>query len=354
MRKPVIIILHAGYWIMFLLLLTLMLGLLLPTFTEMRQPGPHDLGKMARQWFTLMTGMMIVPGVLGFYINYFWVFNRTVKSRQWLLMFASKLIIALLCGIAGLGIMWLMRIELMQYQDFTGYVFIVVLIAFDAFVNGIIGLVLRGFIGWFEENKRNEEQRRQNNEMELALIRSQLNPHFLFNTINNIDVLIAKDPGTASAYLNRLSGILRYLLYESPQALAPLDHELKQLDNYIALQRIRSANPDFIRCTVSGQTAGLCIAPMVLLPFVENAFKYATNKKQNEAVNIHISIQDNVLEFSCSNYTDQQHNTESSGGLGNKLIRRRLELLYPQTHTLEIVQSSTQYTVHLKLTLTGA
>jgi two-component system, LytTR family, sensor kinase len=354
MRKTVVILLHAGYWIMFLLLLTLMLGMLLPAFTEMREPGEHDLSKIAQQWFTLMTGMMIVPGVLSFYVNYFWVFNRTVKPRKWWLMIAAKLCIAIVCGLTGIGVMWLLQIELLHNQDIWGLLFIIFLISFEAFINGIIGLVMRGFIGWFEENKRNEEQQRQNTEMELALIRSQLNPHFLFNTINNIDVLIAKDPVTASAYLNRLSGILRYLLYESPQALTPLDHELKQLDDYIALQRIRSVNPDFIRCTVSGQTAGLRIAPMVLLPFVENAFKYATNKKQSEAVSIQISIHNEVLEFRCSNYFDASHTGESSGGLGNKLIHRRLELLYPGTHQLRITPESGHYVVHLTLTLSRA
>ncbi|MCA6364163.1 MAG: histidine kinase [Bacteroidetes bacterium] len=354
MRKPVIILLHVGYWLMFFLLLALMLGLLLPTFTEMRGPGPHDLGKIARQWFTLMLGMMIVPGVLGFYINYFLLFNRLVKKRRWWLLLAVKIAVAAVCGLTGLGIMFLLKISIMNNQPISGLLFIILLISFEALISGIIGLVMRGFIGWFDEFKRNEEQQRRNTEMELALIRAQLNPHFLFNTINNIDVLINKEPETASAYLNQLSGILRYLLYESPQELTPLDNELKHLENYIALQRIRSANPQFIHCVVTGSTAGLRIAPMVLLPFVENAFKYATNKKQNEAVRIEIDITNRQLSFRCSNFIDTQRPAESNGGLGNKLISRRLELLYPHTHTLHIAQTGTQYTVHLQLTLTGA
>jgi two-component system LytT family sensor kinase len=354
MRKPVIILLHIGYWLMFFLLLALMLGLLLPTFTEMREPDPHDLGKIARQWFTLMLGMMIVPGVMGFYINYFVIFNRIVKRRRWWWLLVVKIAVAAVCGLTGLGIMYMLGISMLDNQPFSGLLFIFFLIGFEALISGVIGLVMRGFIGWFDEFKRNEEQQRRNTEMELALIRAQLNPHFLFNTINNIDVLISKEPETASAYLNQLSGILRYLLYESPQELTPLDNELKHLENYIALQRIRSANPQFIHCAVTGSTAGLRIAPMVLLPFVENAFKYATNKKQNEAVRIEITISNGKLDFMCSNFIDTQRPADNEGGLGNKLISRRLELLYPHTHTLHIAQTGTQYTVNLQLTLTGA
>lgn len=354
MRKPVIVLLHIGYWLLFLLLISLMLGLLLPAYIELQHTNKPDLGRIAMKWYQLMTGMMIVPGVLGFYINYFAVFNRIVKRRRWWLLLVVKITVGALSGLIGLGIMYLLKIEMLSNQTLGGVLFILFLISFEALISGVIGLVMRGFIGWFDEFKRNEEQQRRNTEMELALIRAQLNPHFLFNTINNIDVLISKEPETASAYLNQLSGILRYLLYESPQELTPLDNELKHLENYIALQRIRSANPQFIHCTVNGSTAGLRIAPMVLLPFVENAFKYATNKKQSEAVRIEINISNRQLDFRCSNFVDTQRPADSEGGLGNKLIRRRLELLYPHTHTLHITQSSTQYSVHLQLTLTGA
>src|ERR1044071_687955 len=117
--------------------------------------------------------------------------------------------------------------------------------------------------------------------MELALIKSQINPHFLFNTINNIDVLIAKDSAKASEYLNKLSGILRYMIYETRNEKISLAGELDYIEKYLELQKIRTANPDYVNFQISGEANNLKIAPMILFPFIENAFKHTENKKNS-------------------------------------------------------------------------
>ena len=138
-------------------------------------------------------------------------------------------------------------------NDFFSMVIILGVMSFGAFVNGIIGLVIRGFISWFNDIKIKESLSQKNFEMELNLIKSQINPHFLFNTLNNIDVLIEKDPPKASLYFNKLSAIMRFMLYETKTDKIPLAKELDYITQYIDLQKIRHANPDFVflkQCSV--------------------------------------------------------------------------------------------------------
>src|SRR6185503_21279079 len=115
-----------------------------------------------------------------------------------------------------------------------------------AAIHGTIALVIRGFITWYTEIKLKEELAQRNFEMELALIKSQINPHFLFNTINNIDVLITKQPELASLYLNKLSDILRYMIYETKTEKISLATELDYIEKYLELQKIRTTNPNYV------------------------------------------------------------------------------------------------------------
>jgi len=216
--------------------------------------------------------------------------------------------------------------------------------------NGIMGIMLRGFIERFEEKKRNDELEKKTKEMELALVKSKLNPHFLFNTINNIDVLIMKDPGDASAYLNKLSEILRFMLYDTNEEEIHLNKEIKYIEKYIALQRLRTANEDYVKFTVNGKTEDFKVAPMLFIPFIENAFKHASNKKAKHAIQIHMDVQKKELKFECENKYELDLQTESKdSGLGNTLIKKRLELLYPDQHELKITRESGVYKVMLKL-----
>ena len=186
--------------------------------------------------------------------------------------------------------------------------------------------------------------------MELELIKSQINPHFLFNTINNIDVLIAKDAARASAYLNKLSDIMRFMLYETKTEKITLDKELTYIEKYIDLQKIRTSNMNYVNYYVVGDSSNLMIAPMLFIPFIENAFKHTENKKVENAINIKIIIEKEMIIFDCENYyTKETQVKPDQSGLGNELIQKRLTLLYPNKHTLEIINKNNTYKVKLVL-----
>jgi LytS/YehU family sensor histidine kinase len=219
-----------------------------------------------------------------------------------------------------------------------------------ALISGILALVLKGFITWVDEIKLKEELKQKNHETEMALVKAQLDPHFLFNTLNNIDVLLIDDATIASTYLNKLSDILRFMLYETKTETILLEKEIEYIEKYIELQKIRTSNLNYINFQVTGSPGIKTIAPMVFIQFIENAFKHTTNKKIDHAINVQIFIEKETIRFICKNKFDSNRKLKlESSGLGNELIQRRLNLIYPEKHTLELINHCNLYTVNLTI-----
>jgi two-component system, LytTR family, sensor kinase len=227
-----------------------------------------------------------------------------------------------------------------------------VVMSLNTLACGIIGLIIKGFIISYGDIKLKEDLNKKNYETELALIKSQINPHFLFNTINNIDVLIEKDAAKASAYLNKLSDIMRFMLYETKTEKIPFEKELLYIEKYIDLQKIRTSNEKFINYSLIGEPGDLLIVPMLFIPFIENAFKHSENKRIENAIKIKIIIEKGRIIFDCeNNYSENVQVLTDQGGLGNEIIRKRLKLLYPDKHILDITDQNNEY--HVKLTING-
>ena len=151
-------------------------------------------------------------------------------------------------------------------------------------------IIIKGFITWFEEIQVKEALQLKNLSTELDLIKSQLDPHFLFNTINNIDTLLLNSPELASQYLNKLSDILRFMLFETKTDKIPLSKEIAYIEKYIELQKIRTSNSNFVNLAIKGDISNHTIPAMLFIPFIENAFKHVSNKKTDNAINITLEI----------------------------------------------------------------
>lgn len=215
----------------------------------------------------------------------------------------------------------------------------------------VSGSLLRALILWISDQKIKKTLEKKNLQMELALLRAQVNPHFLFNTLNNIDILIEKNPAKASEYLKKLSDIMRFTIYDASAEKILLSQELEYLRKYIDLQRIRSTATDFVRFEVVGEPGDLQIAPMLFIPFIENAFKHCTNKKQENAISILIRIIREDIYFSCTNILDPTPGLEKTkGGAGLDIIKNRLTLIYP-AHILHMEETDQHYIVNLNVKL---
>jgi hypothetical protein len=219
---------------------------------------------------------------------------------------------------------------------------------------GIFAGVLKGIILWMLDlsEKRALQKRRLESENALLLLKAQLNPHFLFNSLNNIDILIEESPRIASDYLKKLSDILRYVLYETKEDETTLKREIEQISNYIELQRIRTSNTDYVDFEVRGEAGEQKIVPMIFLPFIENAFKFSKNKVKEHAIDIRFEITGDDVQMTCRNYYElQRFNVIQNEGLGIETIRQRLQLIYPKSHSLDIQEEENWFTVQLKIRL---
>jgi hypothetical protein len=185
---------------------------------------------------------------------------------------------------------------------------------------------------------------------ELSYLKAQINPHFLFNTLNSIYALaVTKDDRTADAVIN-LSGLMRYIIKDVREDKVPLEKELDYINNYLDLQRSRLRDTADIDFTLEGDAGNKTIAPLILITFIENAFKYGINPDEDSPVRIHISITDMALQLEVFNRKVRKTHEHSSTGIGLENTKERLQLLYPGRHTLHITENDEHFSVHLTIT----
>jgi two-component system, LytTR family, sensor kinase len=207
---------------------------------------------------------------------------------------------------------------------------------------------------WYENQQIQQMLINQNVQSEIALLRSQVNPHFLFNTLNNIDSLIVSAPKKASDSIVRLADIMRYMLYDSNAEIVPLEKEIDYLHSYINLQLLRLRNQKFVELEITGDVSGKLIAPMLLVPFVENAFKHG-DKSKSPGIIIKIIISNEKLQLWVTNFIsdDLEKNRDQTGGVGLTNVKRRLELMYKDNYFLDIKNDIQlkQFLVHMEVNI---
>lgn len=334
--------LHLIFWGGFLFLLMVMLGI------YFRGNVPES--RLAF-YMELLCGFILVPSMTSFYLFYFGVFPNYLRQRKIALSIVYGIFSTLLAVTLGV-------LSLSFIRDVTPTFGIckknspdgLLVMFFVSLACGAIALILKGCLTWLEEIKLKDRLRQKNHEMELALIKAQLDPHFLFNTINNIDVLMLKNALEASKYLNKLSDIMRFMLFETKTDKIPLAHEIEYIQKYIELQKIRTSNSDYVNFEVIGNPQHQTIAPMAFISFIENAFKHTNNKKIKNAIDIVIKIEGDAISLVCKNKFDSSRKKQTkSNGIGNHLIQKRLNLIYQKKHQLNISNQKDLYQVFLRL-----
>lgn len=216
---------------------------------------------------------------------------------------------------------------------------------------GISALVL--FRHWLSDNQRIDDLRSATLQSELKLLKDQINPHFLFNMLNNANLLIRKRRPEASEVLFKLEDLLRYQINDSAQETVQLSSEIHFLNDFLNLEKIRRDNLGF---TISkeGDINSVFLPPMLFIPFVENAVKHNPDSDKPSCIDISFKIRGYILEFRCTNSKPAMPAKRNAvGGLGLKNIRRRLGLLFPDRHILEIKEDESVYAVYLKLDLSN-
>jgi two-component system LytT family sensor kinase len=189
---------------------------------------------------------------------------------------------------------------------------------------------------------------------ELALLKAQINPHFFFNTLNNLYAMALRqeDPATAQG-IAKLSHLMRYVIYESNRDRVELSKEVEQIRSFIELQRLRFSEEDDIRIDfeTEGDVETCAVAPMLLLPLVENAFKHGIRLSRPSRVSLHLTAGNGAIRFAVENSLHEPagHGADPDSALGLRNVRRRLELLYPDNHSLSVCEGQGVYQVVLDL-----
>lgn len=191
-------------------------------------------------------------------------------------------------------------------------------------------------------------------ERQLQYLKYQVNPHFFMNTLNNIHALVDIDPERAKASIVELSKLMRYVLYEGNNRLTPLSREVQFLNNYVRLMSMRYSDNVRISLDVPEILPDSLLSPLLLVIFVENAFKHGISYRTKSFVEISLQPHGDRLLFSCRNSRPEiKHDENMKGGVGLSNVRRRLDLLFPGNYTLDIKEQEDTYTVHLDIPLTN-
>jgi len=222
----------------------------------------------------------------------------------------------------------------------------------SAFASMTLAMTIKLLKNRMQEERRQERIEKEKLETELKFLKHQFNPHFLFNSINSIFILIRKNPKLASSALAKFSDLLRHQLYECNDQQIPLSKEINYLKNFIELEKLRQSaalNVEFLAADFYADHLG--IAPFVLMTFVENAFKHVCEDPDiGGCILIRLSLDHQQLDMTVINTIGEDAGS-SVGGIGLKNVQRRLELVYPGQHALTITRNESLYTVNLQLTL---
>jgi len=214
----------------------------------------------------------------------------------------------------------------------------------------IAGAAVKLMIDYSRLQQRMAETAKEKAEAELNFLKSQINPHFLFNSLNSVYFLIDKNNAEARRSLHKFSDMLRYQLYEVNGARIPVEKEISYLKDYVDLQTLRKDDRYSVTFNYSPQVTGFSIEPLLLIPFVENAFKHvSSHPEKSNFVKLELSRSNGQFIFSAENSKETAKTTDPHSGIGLNNVKRRLELLYPEKHELNIVDENGVYKVDLKL-----
>lgn len=284
--------------------------------------------------------------IVTFYVNYIILVPLFLLNKKHVLYFTSAVVL--------LGINFLLDYYIWALPEFIDNninnvpkpVHVLFTVMFI-----VISASIKIYETWKESEDKEKEIVATQNLSELEALKSQLSPHFLFNSLNSIYSLTRKKSNDAPEAVITLSELMRYMLYQTNDDFVLLQQELDYVQNYIKLQRLRIANNENVRINIRGAVSSQKIRPLLFISFIENAFKYGTDYKGNTVVKIEIVIDNDKLHFMCNNIIGENNVNKENSGIGLKNTIERLELLYPGRHALVITEENQQFTINLSLKL---
>ncbi|WP_116127081.1 sensor histidine kinase [Lewinella sp. IMCC34183] len=334
-------ILHFAFWSVYA-------SLFFYTISYARK-GEPDWDRVFGDLAFHISGLMVMG-----YLNYFVFLPRLLRDQnvgRYLLTFTPVFIALSYFFLRGKQALLAYFLYPDTWMYSTRFAVNIITSAFFAVV--CVGL-LRFVEDYFELEARRKELENQQLTSELQFLRAQVNPHFLFNTLNNLYYLAVNQSTRTPEVIAKLSGMMRYMIYESNHARVPLDREIEYIENYLSLERLRLEEHVPITFEVNGTTAGVRIAPLILITFLENAFKHGISSSAEApwiTVELNVDKHECVYRVANGKLKEESKTLHDKSGIGLQNVRRRLALTYPDRHYLRITDTEERYEVVLKLDL---
>ncbi|MUH35687.1 histidine kinase [Zobellia amurskyensis] len=334
-------------WLVHAFLWCALYGLIVyPFLSETRSIPPHIIIKL------------VMAAVL-FYFNYYYLVPNLLLKDKIKIYIGISIALLLVVGYGAhnifppegpknLGPM----VEYMKKRRGSRIPFLFSLQPFVTFgVPYIFAIMLRVYTELQKNENLRKTVEKEKVQSELQFLKTQLNPHFLFNSLNTIYSLsVKKSPDTSEAIIN-LSELMRYMIYEADKDTVPLNKEIEYIKSYVALQRLRLANSENVFLKISGDDTGKIIPSLLFISFIENAFKYGTDYDGKTSVKISLMIRENFIQLYVVNKIGKHKPKSESSGVGLQNVKNRLNFLYPNSHELEINDDGATYEVNLILNL---
>ncbi len=296
-----------------------------------------------------LTLLFLALSAAMYYINYYFLLPKVLINNKYINYIGAMIICAVIFGFAMRELTSSTFIQWRHHGPppvFTFFPFVFI---------WAVSTALRLTNDRLLEEKEKKERETERLKSELNFLRSQISPHFMFNVLNTIVALSRKRPQKVEPVVIQLSELMRYMLYDSDETRVSVQKETEYLQNYIDLQKLRFG--DIVTVNYQTDITGEgTIEPMLLIPFIENAFKHGVGRIKNPEINISFSLKAGVLTFDVSNKYNEKGESEvkdQSSGIGLKNVARRLSLLYALKHSLNINQENELFNVNLTIALNG-
>lgn len=341
LQRHRVFLLHFSFWCVYL-------SFFVYQITSFRR-RETDLGEAFFQ-----AGVQVAFHMVVAYMNYFFFLPRFLERKKlgrYLLEFLVPFIV----------IMFL-RVHLQRYlidgythqeRYFYSTAYVVQTVAGSLFIVIFVSM-LRFAKDWFEFEARKKEIENEKLTAELNFLKEQINPHFLFNTLNNLYYLAFTQSPNTTEVIAKLSQMMRYMIYDSNYPQVPLSKEIEYMQNYISLERLRLNDTIPIQFEIQGNAENVLIAPLIFITFLENAFKHGVSNNNPKAwVNVSIRLEGDkcIYKVENSKVLSARKGIEERSGIGLQNVKRRLELSYPGKYELQVDDRPDQYTVLLNLHL---
>jgi sensor histidine kinase YesM len=300
----------------------------------------------------LVTSVYIVSHALMYYVSQYGLTSISFKKGSPWLFFVGYAGLAILLSFMMYGsIQLILKEQMPRYFGDNFFNILPIFLMSNLFMGGVL-IGIKSLVDKSRQQKLEKEKKQESLLSELSYLKAQVNPHFLFNTINSVYVLIKMDADKAAEMLVKLSDLLRSQLYDFSGDQISIEEELQYLENYIELEKLRRAHRVEVSFEQKGDLSSFSIPPLLIIPFLENCFKHlSSNTDKPNVVNLKIERNSSELNIELANTTDSPSTLKREGGIGLVNVKRRLDLLFPAKHSLEIGENHNQFVVNLKLNL---